>query len=511
MNDILMTMKYYITTPIYYVNDKPHVGHAYATIVADTFARYHRLIGDDVFFLTGTDENSQKNVEAARLSGESDIQSYLDAQSITWKETWQKLDISFDDFIRTTEERHKKGVLDFFNRVNKQGDIYKGTYKGLYCKGCEAFVREADLINGLCQFHKKPPQVIEEENYFFRCSKYRDQLLAYIDQNPEFVQPISRRNEIINYIRDHFEDVSISREKSEWGVPLPIDPTHVVYVWFDALINYLTGVGFGWDEKLFWRYWPADVHIVGKDIIKFHCALWPAMLLSAGLPLPKRIFAHGFFTIDSERIGKSMGNAIDPLELVRTRGLDTLRYFLLREIPFGGDGDFSVTRLESRYASDLAKGIGNFVSRVLTLAEKISYSSSLANKLGEHEEQAAKTSANAYTKWKAGFKTYSLHDCLDATWDLIRYGDQFIDKTKPWAIMKEDQAKAIQIIGILVELVQQVSVLVYAFMPHAAEQIWEQIGLQKTEIIGNGKAIGSWRPFLIYKIIKGPPLFPLTR
>ncbi|MBI4272633.1 methionine--tRNA ligase [Candidatus Uhrbacteria bacterium] len=502
-------MKFTITTPIYYVNDKPHVGHAYATIVADTFARYHRLIGDDVFFLTGTDENSQKNVEAARAAGKTNIQAYLDTQSAVWKETWKQLDISFDDFIRTTEDRHKKGVIDFFNLVREKGDIYKGTYKGLYCKGCEAFVRESDLVNGLCQFHKKTPEVIEEENYFFRCSKYRDQLLSYIEDNPDFVQPVSRRNEIINYIRDHFEDVSISREKSEWGIPLPIDSTHVMYVWFDALINYLTGIGFGWDEKLFDRYWPADVHIVGKDIIKFHCALWPAMLLSAGLPLPKRIFAHGFFTIDGERIGKSMGNAIDPLEIAQIHGLDVLRYFLLREIPFGGDGDFSFARLELRYASDLAKGIGNFVSRVLSLAEKISYS--YEKNLGEHEKEAQEACKSAHAQWKQGFEAYALHDCLDAAWDLIRHGDQFIDRTKPWSLITNEKTNAIQIIGILVELVQQVSVLVYPFMPHTAEQIWERLGIKNTQIIGEHSIIGSWRSFKISHIQRGSPLFPLTR
>ncbi len=500
-------MKYYITTPIYYINDKPHIGHAYATIVADTFARYHRLIGDDVFFLTGTDENSQKNVEAARRCGARDIQKYLDTQSAVWKQTWRDLDITFTDFIRTTEERHIKGVLDFFNRVHAKGDIYKGTYKGFYCKGCEAFVREADLINGMCQFHKKTPQVIEEENYFFRCSKYKNQLLAHINDHPEFVQPASRRNEIINYIRDHFEDVSISREKGEWGIPLPIDSTHAVYVWFDALINYLTGIGFGWDEKLFARYWPADAHIVGKDIIKFHCALWPAMLISAELPLPKRIFAHGFFTIDSERIGKSMGNAIDPLALAHTWGIDVLRYFLLREIPFGGDGDFSVARLESRYASDLAKRIGNFVSRVLALAEKISYISQ--KNFGAYEREASTVVLAVHEKWAKGFEEYALHDSLDSVWDLARFGDQFIDKTKPWALMKEDQSAAMQIIGILVELVRQSSILVYPFMPHTAEKMWKQLSLDSNNIIGNGIKSADWRHTTVSQIVKGPHLFPL--
>ncbi len=502
-------MKFTITTPIYYINDKPHVGHAYATIVADTFARYHRQKGEDVFFLTGTDENSLKNVEAAHQQGYTDIQAYLDMQSEVWKKTWAGLDISNTDFIRTTEERHKKGVIDFFDRVYKKGDIYKGTYQGLYCKGCEAFVRESDLVEGLCPFHKKKPEVIEEENYFFRSSRYRDELLLYIEKNPDFIQPISRRNEIINYIRDHFEDVSISREKVEWGIPLPIDPAHVIYVWFDALINYLTGVGYGWDEKLFKKYWPADVHIVGKDIIKFHCALWPAMLLSAGLPLPKRIFAHGFFTIDGNRIGKSLGNAIDPVELASKYGLEVLRYFLLREIPFGGDGDFSEKRLQERYESDLAKGIGNFVSRVLTLAEKVE----LLEK-GEdssYEQEAKEIAAKKVKQWQEGFEGYALHDSLDALFDLITWGDRFIEKTKPWALVKEGNPEARQIIGILVELVRQVAVLLYSFMPHTAEEIYTRIGFQKEDLLAQGLKAHAWRAFPITAVTKGTSLFPLSR
>lgn len=501
-----LVMKYYITTPIYYVNDKPHVGHAYATIVADTFARYHRLRGKDVFFLTGTDENSQKNVEAAHRQKQTHIQSYVDMQSALWRETWEQLDITFDDFIRTTEERHIKGVNLFFDRVYKKGDIYKGTYRGLYCIGCEAFVKEADLIGGLCQFHKKAPQPIEEENYFFRCSKYRDALLQHIETHPEFVQPLVRRNEIVNYIREHFEDVSISREKSEWGIPLPIDSSHTIYVWFDALINYLTGVGFGWDEALFRRWWPADAHIVGKDIIKFHCALWPAMLLSAGLPLPTRIFAHGFFTIDGERIGKSMGNAIDPLEIARIWGNDVLRYFLIREIPFGGDGDFSFARLEERYESDLAKGIGNFVSRVLTLAEKISLEP--MRELGEHEKEVQDACLSAKVKWEQGFEQYALHTSLDALRGLLRFGDQFIERTKPWVALKQDRQSAMQLIEILVELVRQASLLLYPFMPHTSQIIWKQLELDQKKIIGYADDILAWRYIKPSRIIKGSSLFP---
>jgi len=498
-------MKYYITTPIYYINDKPHIGHAYATFVADTFARYHRLKGADVFFLTGTDENSTKNVEAAREKGYADIQRYLDMQSAEWQKTWKELDITNNDFIRTTEERHKQGVEKFFRLVHEKGDIYKGVYQGLYCTGCEAFLRESDLVDGLCPFHKKKPELIEEQNYFFRASKYRGALLEHIGKNPEFIQPVSRRNEIVNYIKDHFEDISISREKIEWGIRLPIDESQVIYVWFDALINYLTGIGYGWDEERFARYWPADLHIVGKDIIKFHCALWPAMLLSAGLQFPRRVFAHGFFTIDGQKVSKSLGNAIDPVQLCSTYGIDVVRYFLLREIPFGGDGDFSETRLQDRYDAELAKGLGNFTSRVLTLAQNCG-ATSFETAAIPAEQEAARAVVDLRYAWERGFEQCALHESLAAVHDLIAWGDRYIDQTKPWELLKDDQASAVQVLSILVELLRQVSLFLYPFMPHTAAAIRERLGLPRLE--GDGVVLLQWRAERIHSVSKKENLFP---
>lgn len=501
--------KYTITTPIYYINDKPHIGHAYATIISDTLARYHRLKGDDVFFLTGTDENSLKNVEAAEKAGYGEkLTEYLDLQSAVWQKTWKDLAITNTDFIRTTEERHHKGVEKFFDLVNGKGDIYKGTYHGWYCKGCEAFVRESDLIDGLCPFHKTKPDAIEEENYFFRASKYRDALLAHIEANPGFIQPVNRRNEIVNYIKDHFEDVSISRANVSCGIPLPIDPKHVVYVWFDALINYLTGIGYGWDEALFEKWWPADVHIVGKDIIKFHCALWPAMLLSAGLPLPKKVFAHGFFTINGERIGKSMGNAIDPLELERQYGLDPLRYFLLAEIPFGGDGDFSFDRVKERYESDLSKGLGNFVSRVTTLSAKLTKEDFSKGLEGESAEKIKIMLEETWERWEKGFEEYRLDESLAAIWALLRFGDKHIEERKPWVLAKENPAEFAACLVALSEVVRHLSLLIKPILPATSEKIELLLGVSQfhsDNLLEVTKRFGS---VTLVKVVKAEALFP---
>ncbi|MDP1694640.1 MAG: methionine--tRNA ligase, partial [Candidatus Woesearchaeota archaeon] len=350
--------KFYITTPIYYVNDIASIGHAYTTIAADVLARWHRLLGDDVFFLAGLDENSQKTITAAKKLGVKDIKAYTDTMAKKWQQTWKTLEISNDDFIRTTEERHKKVVEEFFMKVMSKGDIYKGNYEGLYCEGCEDFVKETDLVQGKCQYHKTEPKKISEENYFFKLSKYQKQVLTHIQKNPEFVGPTSRRNEVISFIEQGLKDISISRPITDWGIPLPIDKEHVFWVWFDALINYISATP---------KYWPAQVQLMGKDIIKFHCIIFPAMLLSAGYKLPERLFAHGFLTRDGQKMSKSLGNVVDPLQIAKDYGVDTLRYYLLREIPFGQDGDFSETALKARLNNELNTDIGNLVSRVLTL------------------------------------------------------------------------------------------------------------------------------------------------
>ncbi len=505
---MMANMKFTLTTPIYYINDKPHIGHAYTTIVADIVARYHRLKGEEVFFLTGTDENSQKNIDAAETLGKGDcIQEYLDEQSAVWRWTWENLGITNDDFIRTTESRHIAGVEKFFNAVYEKGDIYKGTYRGSYCAGCEAFVNESDLVDGLCPLHKKKPDVIEEENYFFSASKYRDALLEHIEKHPEFVQPQSRRNEIIQYIQNHFGDISISRQSLKWGIPLPIDKTHVVYVWFDALINYLTGVGYGTDDEMFKKYWPAELHLVGKDIIKFHCALWPAMLMSAGLPLPKQVFAHGFFTIDGDKISKSLGNTIDPIKIVNQYGRDPLRYFLVREIPFGSDGDFSFSRLKERYTSDLAKGLGNFVSRVIALAAK-----ERGEKTAEHnpdEDEVKKLTSITWDTWGRALEQYEFGEALDAIWRLMSWGDAYIEKTKPWALVKEDRVRYAQVINLLLELVRHTSLLIQPFLPETTIKITEQLVVAPHVKTLSFEKKKEWCNDAVVSVKRGTVLFPL--
>lgn len=512
--------KFYITTPIYYVNDVPHIGHAYTTIAADVLARYHRMKGEEVYFLTGTDENSQKNVEAAKNKGVKDIKKYVDEMSAKWQETWDSLGITNDDFIRTTETRHLKGVKKFFETVYKNGDIYKGKYKGLYCPGCEAYVTESDLVNGKCSVHKITPQKIEEENYFFKFKKYEDRLLEYIEKNPDFIQPEARRNEIVNYISHHLEDISISRLSQEWGIPVP-DIVHkfkkergpstslgtnvekqVLYVWFDALINYLTGVGYAKNEDNFKKWWPADLHLVGKDIIKFHCALWPAMLLSAGLPLPKKVFAHGFFTLNEQKISKSLGNVIDPIDLVNKYGIDEVRYYLLREIPFGEDGDFSFKRLEKRYNAELANGLGNLVARVLTMCEKY-FDSRVPPKISG-------TAAPTWSSYEMALENLKFNQALQDIWDLISFCDELINREAPWQLVKVDKERLERVIYTLLETIRHIAWLIAPFMPITSDMIFEQLGLspkkEKTKNFEQAKKWGGMMPGK--KIKKGKILFP---
>lgn len=463
-------MKFYITTPIYYVNDKPHIGHAYATFAADTAARYHRMLGHEVFFLTGTDENASKNAEAAVKAGEPDTKDYVDRMSATWQITWDELGISNNDFIRTTEQRHIDAVYKFWRAVEEKGDIYKGTYEGLYCVGCEAYKVESDLVDGKCPEHNREPELLKEENYFFKASKYKDALLKYIEINPDFVQPKSRKQEVINYITDHLVDISISRPTKGWGIPVPGDDSQVVYVWFDALINYLTAIGYASDDSNFTEWWNEVIHLVGKDITKFHCALWPAMLLSAGVTLPKKVFAHGFFTIDGQKISKSLGNAIDPKDLAETYGIETLRYFLLREIPFGGDGDFSIERIALRYDADLASGLGNFASRVATLA---------VGRTDLMVGDALEVVTNkAWKDYQTAMDEFQFSQALEAVWVLLTAGDRYVEQTKPWEMKKDDNRTAeLDIaLGTLVETLRHISWMLLPFMPDKSRIIVNALG-----------------------------------
>lgn len=451
--------KFYVTTPIYYINDVPHIGHAYSTIAADTLARYYRekLGKDNVLFVTGTDENSQKTVDAAAKAGQS-TEAYTDDTAKKWQDIFDKLSIGYDRFIRTTEADHVKVVQDILQKVYDNGDIYKGTYEGLYCVGHEAFMKEDDLVDGLCPDHKKAPELIKEENWFFKLSKYEDRLKHYILDNPNFIRPQARRNEVLSFIETKgLEDFSISRETAEWGIRLPFDDSQVAYVWFDALLNYVTAAGYGTDK--FDKWWPADLHIVGKDIIKFHCIYWPAMLWSAGLEIPHQIFAHGFFTNDGVKISKSLGNAIEPVEIVQKYGNDALRYFLLREITFGSDGDFGMQRFGEVYHSDLANNLGNLVSRLSAMLQK--YNDSKYNEVKvkpryEYEDDIQKLKFHTVLG-----EIFSWCDALNGA----------IEENKPWELYKRDPSKTVEVLSALACELILIAKYLLPFLPETSEKI----------------------------------------
>lgn len=475
------------------------MGHAYTSIVADALARYHRLRGDEVSFVTGTDENSQKNVEAAEKSGQPDVQRFVDQMSAVWQQTFDSLDISNTDFIRTTEARHKAGVEEFWKRVNDAGDIYAGTYEGWYCVGCEAFKTETELEGGNCPLHKKPVSKLQEKNYFFKLSKYREALLEHIEKNPDFIQPESRRNEIKSYIKDFMQDMSISRESMKWGIKVPEDPTQVIYVWFDALINYMTAVGFGTDEKKYKKWWPAEVHLVGKDIIKFHCALWPAMLMSAKLPIPKRVFAHGFFTVNGDKMSKSIGNVVDPLEIAKQYDLDTLRYYLLRDIPFGEDGDFSTERLAARYEGELANELGNLVYRVLSMTERY---------LNGVVPAPVKGKIEAWDAYEVAMDDLRPHEAITAIWTVVRSANRFVEENEPWNLAKSDLKKLEGVLYTLLETLRHLGWMLAPIMPETSRRILASLGFDNFGNLEYNKA-KKWGGLLAgTKITKGEPIFP---
>ena len=465
--------KFYVTTPIYYINDKPHIGHAYTTIVADIVARWHRMNGKTVVFATGTDENSQKSVEAAQKVGAEAVSTYIDEMAAVWEKTWDAMSLTHTEFVRTTEPRHLVAVKKFFTHVQEKGDIYKGEYVGLYCIGCEAYKKTSDLNDaGECPSHKRKPEELKEENYFFKLSAYRDQLLEYIEQNPEFIQPVSRRNEIVNYIKDHMEDVSISRQSQDWGIPVPGDDSQVLYVWFDALINYLSALDYGTDDKRFAAHWPADLHLVGKDIIKFHCALWPAMLMSAGVALPKQVFAHGFFTIGGEKMSKSLGNVIDPVSVGEKFGLDALRYLLIREIKFGEDGDFSVEKLAKRYEEELGNELGNLVSRAVVMTHKFA-KGVIPN--GEPVNMTA-----TWDQVSRSFNTLDFFTVIDAIWGEIRAVNKYITDQAPWKLAKENPDAVLGVLYHIIDRLYHIAWMLTPIMPEVSDKILAQLGYDVT-------------------------------
>ncbi len=464
-----MKKTFFISTAIDYPSYFPHCGHALEKIQADVLARYKRLQEFDVHFSTGLDEHGLKIQRSAKQANKTP-QEFVDEMSEYFKDLCKILNISNNDFIRTTEKRHIEVVQKIFEKIYKKGDIYKGKYKGLYCIDCESFYLLKDLKDGECPIHGKRLEEIEEETYFFRMGKYQKRILEHIKKNKDFIIPQSRRNEILNRLKEPLQDLSISRKTVEWGISLPMDKEFTLFVWVDALINYLTTIGY--PDSKFKKFWPADVHVIGKDIIWHHSVIWSSLLLSAELPLPKTIFTHGFITSEGQKMSKSLGNIVDPFELVKKYGTDPVRYFLLREFTSTEDGDFSIKRFEERYNADLANGLGNLVSRVLTLSEKIKPAKSADGQL----TKKIKSSQKSYQK---AMEEIKFHEALESVWQLISASDEYIEKNKPWQLIKSQPEKFKQVISELLITLKGIASLLEPFMPETSEKILKQLKQNK--------------------------------
>ena len=479
-----MSKKFYITTPIYYVNARPHIGHAYTTIACDTIARRHRMLGHDTWFLTGTDEHGQKIERAAQAAGKTP-QQFADEVSNAFRTSWDRLGLSYDDFIRTTSDRHKQGVQALWRKIRDNGYIYKGTYTGQYCVFDELYV-DAVGPGAPCPDCGRPTETVQEENYYFKLSAFQDKLIDLYTSQPDFIRPETRRNEVLSFVRSGLRDLSISRSTFSWGIPVPDDPKHVTYVWLDALANYITALGFGSnDTSKFDKYWPADVHMIGKEIVRFHCVYWPAFLMAAGLPLPKGITAHGWLLFEENKMSKSRGNIVRAETIVEVLGIDALRYFLLREVVFGQDGSFSFDALVQRYNADLANGLGNLASRTLTMITRyfkgeVPYPSHTAAHTAA-DDAIVTAAKNVIAEFGELFDQFQFSRALESAWGLVAAVDKYIVENEPWALgEKQDEVSRARLATVLytsAEALRVVTALAHPVMPTATAKIWEQLGL----------------------------------
>ncbi len=499
---------FYLTTAIDYVNSRPHLGTAYEKVTADVIARYKRLCGIDTHFVMGNDEHSQNVFKRARELGQ-EPQAYCDRMAREFEEVWAGLHISYDDFIRTTEGRHRVAVQTLVERVAAAGDLYQADYEGWYCVSCEAFKQEKDLVDGLCPVHRTRPDWIRECNHFFRLSAYRDRLLAHARAHTDFIQPDVRRNEILRLLEGGLDDISISRAGQSWGIPLPSDPSSVVYVWFDALINYVSAVGYGSDELLMQRWWPADLHVIGKDITRFHCVIWPAMLMSAGLPLPRAVFGHGWVHLRGEKMSKSLGTSVDPLEAAGRFGVDALRLYLVKEIPYGADGDFSWERLEDRYNADLANNLGNLASRLTAMADR--YRGGTLAPAGAGG-RLAPLASEVLAVYRTAMNQYALHQGAAAAFRLVDATNEYIAEQQPWALAKDaEQSAALdEVLFTAAESLRVAATLLLPVMPAAATRLLERIGEGTRLDALRLDADATWRADGVRQVIKGEALWPRT-
>ena len=501
---------FYISTPIYYPSDKLHIGHAYCTTIADSMARYKRLTDVDVLFVTGSDEHGQK---IQRKAAEQNItpKEYVDKIVAGFQALWEKLNISNDEFIRTTEKRHYNVVQEIFKKIYDKGDIYKSTYEGLYCTPCETFWIERQLVDGKCPDCGRPVDTVQEESYFFRMSKYQNRLLQFIEDNPDFIQPVSRKNEMINFIKGGLEDLCISRTTFDWGIPVPIDNKHVIYVWFDALSNYLTAAGYLSDTEKFNKFWPADIHLVGKEIVRFHTIIWPIILMALELELPKKVYGHGWLVVDGDKMSKSKGNVIDPVALIDEFGADSIRYFLLREINLGLDGNFSREALIQRINADLANDLGNLLHRTLSMVNKFNGGLVKNTKVLEDvDTELIALAQNTVKQYQDSMDKMEISVAIRTVWNLISRSNKYIDLTGPWALAKDEskQERLQTVMYNLIESLRIISVLIAPFMPNTAPKIWKQLGLGEFSKV-KFKDIKEWGTVMTETKVEQPEqIFP---